>query len=95
MTTKFRYIGALTEIQPRGLRLSKLGEEFEADPADVLAEGGIPALPSETFAEIFSEVPADVLAKHQAAASRVNIPDVLAAALTAAGAKLNELRGGE
>lgn len=90
----FRFIGSITEVKPNGPRLSKLGETFEADPADVLSDGGIPALPADLFAEIFEGVDADTMRQFEQVAARASMPPALEAALKTAGAKLQELRGG-
>lgn len=90
----FRFIGSITEVHPNGPRLTKLGESFEADPADVLSPGGIPALPADEFNDIFEDVPAELLAQHAYAEARRDPPKLLADALLAAGAKLQRLRGG-
>ena len=91
----FRFIGSITEVHPKGPRLTKLGETFDADPADVLSPGGIPALPAEDFADVFEDVPADMLAQYAHAETRRDPPRILADALLAAGVKLHQLRGGK
>lgn len=94
MTQKFRFIGSITEIRPRGPRLTRLGQEFEIEPPEVLSKGGIPALPIEDFEEIFEDVPAEILAQYAQAETRRDPPKVLADALVAASTKLHQLRGG-
>ena len=94
MKQKFRFIGARSEMRP-GPTLTRLGETFEADPSDVLTDGGIPAIPTEDFEEIFAAVEPDVLARHAQAEARTNPPQELADALQRAAIRLHELRGGK
>lgn len=95
MTQTFRFIGAITEVKPNGPRLTKLGETFQADPADVFCAGGIPALPVADFDEIFEDVPAETLAQYAHAETRRDPPKNLADAIAAASIKLHQLRGGQ
>ena len=95
MTQAFKFIGAITEVHPNGPRLTKLGEAFQADPADVLCAGGIPALPATDFDEIFEAVAPETLARHAHAETRIDPPKDLADALAAAAIKLHQLRGGQ
>lgn len=90
---KFQFIGALTTTA--NLRLTKLGEEFEADPDDVFCSGGITAIPEEDFADIFEDVPPEMLKQYEHAETRRDPPKILADALQLAAMRLHELRGGK
>lgn len=95
MTQAFKFIGAITDVKPSGPRLTKLGEAFQADPADVLCQGGIPALSAADFDEIFEDISPETLAQYAHAETRRDPPKNLADALAAASIKLHQLRGGK
>lgn len=90
----FRFIGARTEVRP-GPTLTKLGQKFEALEADVLTDGGIPALPEADFDDIFEDIPPEMLERYALAETRIDPPAELAAAIKAAAIRLHELRGGK
>lgn len=88
MKETFRFFGADTVYGER--RLLELGETFEADAADVLLPGGIPALPPDRFDAIFTE---DDCRTYPFFAMRENAPPEFQAKLAEASKALAELRG--
>lgn len=85
---QFRFIGALTMYG--ATRLNMLGQPFEAPLEDVAVEGGVPALPVETFDEIFTAEDCKQFGPYN---SRISAPAEFEEKMRRAAIALAELRG--
>lgn len=89
----WKYFGAETVCQGPGeryRRYSRLGEEIWAPVADILAHGGIPALPEADFDAIFTTEDCRAYAYFN---MRANAPESFHEKVQRAAQRLAELRG--